>query len=177
MAAIDAMGAEEFQRALAPLFEGAPGFIARLAADRPFGTYDQLLARASVVARTMPDTEQVALIDAHPRIGAPPASVSPLSFREQGYDREPPRTGSADAEAARQQLAIDLERLNDEYEARFGFRFVIFVAGRPRAEIARVMEASLSGEREAEKERALADIVAIAGDRVPRMASPVEEAP
>ena len=48
----------------------------------------------------MPEDEQLELIDAHPRLGAPPASVSAASFREQGYDRE---TTAAIA---------DLERLN-----------------------------------------------------------------
>ena len=36
----------------------------------------------------MPEDEQIELIDAHPRLGAPPASVSALSHREQGYDRD-----------------------------------------------------------------------------------------
>ena len=34
------------------------------------------------------DPDQRELLDAHPRIGADPSSVSALSFREQGYDRE-----------------------------------------------------------------------------------------
>jgi len=39
----------------------------------------------------MPEDEQIELIDAHPRLGAPPASVSALSHREQGYDAKRPR--------------------------------------------------------------------------------------
>ena len=46
----------------------------------------------------MPEAEQCELIDAHPRLGAPPGSVSALSFREQGYDRE---DADAAAEAER----------------------------------------------------------------------------
>ena len=40
------------------------------------------------IAHAMPLAEQIELIDAHPRLGAPPASVSALSFVEQGYDRD-----------------------------------------------------------------------------------------
>ena len=36
----------------------------------------------------MPEAEQIELIDAHPRLGAPPATVSAASYREQGYDRD-----------------------------------------------------------------------------------------
>ncbi len=143
--------------AVAPLFEGAPRFLARLADARPFGGADALFARAEAIALAMPEDEQIELIDAHPRLGAPPASVSAMSHREQGYDRE---TATAMAELA---------RLNREYEARFGFRFCVFVAGRPRAELVPVLEAALSGDRQAEIRRALVDVVAIARDRHARL--------
>lgn len=159
-----------FRGALEVLFEGAPPFVARLAQARPFGSYDQLFQRAEVVAATMSEEEQIELIDAHPRMGAPPESISPSSFREQGYNREAaPLAGSADEEAARQQLILDLNRLNEAYEARFGFRFVVFANGRSRAEIARLIEKQMGVDREAEKHRALTDVVAIARDRAERM--------
>ena len=90
----------------------------------------------------MPEPEQVELIDAHPRLGAPPGSVSPLSFREQGYDRE---AADAAAEAERARVASELARLNEAYEARFGFRYCVFVAGRPRAALLPELEAALHG--------------------------------
>ena len=64
-----------------------------------------------------------------------------------------------------------LERLNDAYETRFGFRFVVFVNGRSRAEIADVMEQRLDAESDAqaEKDRALRDVVAIARSRLARI--------
>ena len=68
--------------ALAPLFEGAPRFLARLVGARPFGDEATLFERAREIAHAMPEVEQVELIDAHPRLGAPPGSVSALSFRE-----------------------------------------------------------------------------------------------
>ena len=76
----------------------------------------------------MPRDEQVELIDAHPRLGAPPGAVSALSFAEQGYDRRGTRV--AERTLGR---AAELDRLNAAYEARFGFRYCVFVAGRSRA--------------------------------------------
>ena len=72
---------------LAALFEGAPRFLARLAAAGPFAIDDALFAAARAIAHAMPEAEQVELVDAHPRLGAPPASVSAMSYVEQGYDR------------------------------------------------------------------------------------------
>jgi 2-oxo-4-hydroxy-4-carboxy--5-ureidoimidazoline (OHCU) decarboxylase len=140
---------------LAQMFEGAPRFVERLAAE-PAESWTGLLDRAERIALTMPEDEQLELLGAHPRIGADPAGVSAMSFREQGYDRDP---GTAELQAR-------LDRLNDDYEQRFGFRFVIFVNGRARAEIADVLESQLDAEREGEKRRALSDVIAIARHRL-----------
>jgi OHCU decarboxylase len=154
------------QSALAPLFEGAPRFIVRLLAERPYRSWDELLDQAASIAARMPDDEVVELINSHPRIGAAPQSVSALSFREQGYDRDHGSTG----------LQAELDRLNSAYEQRFGFRFVIFVAGRPRSDIAPIIGQRLAAGREEEMQRAVGDIVAIARDRLSTMGA-TEEGP
>lgn len=160
VAALDALAPPDCIDALAPLFEGAPRFLARLVADRPFGDPDGLFTRARAIAHAMPEPEQLELIDAHPRLGAPPGSVSPSSFREQGYDRDP---ATAAADAGR--IARELERLNAAYEARFGFRYCVFVAGRPRSALLPAMEAALRADRDAELHRALDAVIDIAVDR------------
>ncbi len=159
--ALNALPVAGFVATMAPLFEGAPGFLARLASARPFATYADLWPRALAVAREMPEAEQLELINAHPRLGAPPASVSALSFREQGYNRA--AANSETAEAAR--LAAELERLNSAYEQRFGFRFCVFVDGRPRPALLPVIETALEADRAGEIRRALGDVIAIAADR------------
>ena len=159
---LDRIDAPACTAALAPLFEGAPRFLARLAGARPFGDRATLFARAREIAHAMPEPEQVELIDAHPRLGAPPGSVSPLSFREQGYDRE---ATHAAAEAERTRVASELARLNEAYERRFGFRYCVFVAGRPRAALLPELETALHRDRDAELHRALDAVIDIAADR------------
>ncbi|HEY8437249.1 MAG TPA: 2-oxo-4-hydroxy-4-carboxy-5-ureidoimidazoline decarboxylase [Candidatus Limnocylindrales bacterium] len=153
---LDALPEDSFVATAAPWFEGAPRFLQRLAAARPFGDAATLFARARAIAAEMPEPEQIELIDAHPRLGAPPASVSAASHHEQGYDRD---TTTAIRE---------LERLNAAYEARFGFRFCVFVSGRSRPELVPVLAAALDADRDSERERAVADVVAIAEDRFRR---------
>jgi 2-oxo-4-hydroxy-4-carboxy-5-ureidoimidazoline decarboxylase len=142
---------------LAPLFEGAPRFLARLVAARPFADWGDLFEAARRIAHEMPEAEQVELVDAHPRLGAPPGTVSALSHREQGYDRPP---GPVPADGT--DVAAELARLNAAYEARFGFRYCVYVAGRPRAALLPAMAAALTGDREAELHRALDAVVEIA---------------
>jgi 2-oxo-4-hydroxy-4-carboxy--5-ureidoimidazoline (OHCU) decarboxylase len=165
IADIDALPAGACVEALAPLFEGAPRFLARLIAARPYGDADTLFRRARAIAHAMPEPEQVELIDAHPRLGAPPGSVSAMSFVEQGYDRE---RAEAAADAERERVGRALDRLNDVYEARFGFRYCVFVAGRPRAALLPGFEAALAADRDAERARALDAVVDIAADRYAR---------
>jgi len=136
------------------LFEGTPHFVERLAVLEVAG-WEELFDRADDIAVNMPEDEQVELLNAHPRIGAAPASVSALSFREQGYDRDP---GTAELQAR-------LDELNQRYEARNGFRFVVFVNGRPRSAIADYMATRLDADRDEERRRALADVIAIARSR------------
>ena len=168
---LDALDENDCRAALAPLFESAPRFLARLCADRPFGDAARLFARAREIARAMPEPEQLELIDAHPRLGAPREAVSSLSFIEQGYHRDADEAAVDDTGAA---LAEELERLNARYEAVFGFRYCVFVAGRSRASLVPELRTAVHAVRDAEIARALEAVVAIAADRYRKVASPVD---
>ena len=160
------------------LFEGAPRFLERLETAGPFADDGARFAAARTIAHSMSEEEQVELVDAHPRLGAPPATVSAMSFREQGYDRDTGRSGTpatpaAPATPGTQQAAVatELERLNDAYEARFGFRYCVFVAGRPREALLPGMAAALQQDRDAELHRALDAVIDIAMDRHAKLAA------
>jgi 2-oxo-4-hydroxy-4-carboxy--5-ureidoimidazoline (OHCU) decarboxylase len=144
---------------LARAFERAGPLLARLQSDGPFHGDLELLARAQAVLAEMTEAEQLAVIDAHPRIGESPDNVSADSFKEQGYDRDttPP------------EAYLRLARLNEEYEQKFGFRFVVFVNRRPKEALVPVLEARLRGTRDEERRTALGEILAIARDRLRRM--------
>ena len=145
---------------LEQLFEGAPRFLDRLERAGPFPSDEVLFHVARDIAHAMPEPEQIELIDAHPRLGAPPGTVSQMSYVEQGYDRG---TGTpADPEV---DVAIELERLNDAYEERHGFRYCVFVAGRSREALLPDMAAAIDADRTSELHRALDAVVDIAIDR------------
>ena len=169
MAVLDHISAGIFAATMAPLFEGAPRFLGRLAVARPFESLANLFARAREIAQAMPIAEQLELIDAHPRLGAPPASMSAMSFVEQGYDREATEQAAREAESERARVTAELDRLNTAYEERFGFRYCVFVAGRPRAALLAGLEAALRADRPAEIARALDAVVDIAIDRAARL--------
>jgi 2-oxo-4-hydroxy-4-carboxy--5-ureidoimidazoline (OHCU) decarboxylase len=144
--------------ALEALFEGAPRFLDRVEGAGPFPSDEILFHVARDIAHAMPEEEQIELIDAHPRLGAPPATVSKMSYHEQGYDRGAGTPRDID-------VAEELERLNEEYEKKHGFRYCVFVAGRPREALLPGMTAAIDAERTSELHRALDAVVDIAIDR------------
>jgi 2-oxo-4-hydroxy-4-carboxy-5-ureidoimidazoline decarboxylase len=169
---LDVIAPGAFAAAVAPLFEGARGFLGRLSMARPFGSIEGFFTTARAIAHAMPLDEQLELIDAHPRLGAPPASISALSYVEQGYDqRVPPAAGPPP------DLATELDRLNAAYEARFGFRYCVFVAGRSRAELLPGLAAALEADRRDEIDRALDAVVDIARDRYATLTASAAEGP
>ena len=129
---------------LAELFEGRTRFVELLA-----GT-ENPLGNARVVAHELSADERKEILDAHPPIGG--TATSERSAREQGSDDDP-------------EVLAELARLNAEYEARFGFRFVVFVNGRPRREIVPILKERLERSREEELTTAVDELVQIAVDR------------
>ena len=105
----------------------------------------------------MSEDERIAVLDAHPRIGADPVGLSTFSRREQG--------GGADVATLR-----ELASMNDEYERKFGFRFVVFVAGRSKAEIVPVFRERLRRTREDELVTGIEEFLSITHDRLTRVA-------
>ena len=130
--------------ALAELFEGHTTLVERLA------LLDDPLQQARDVALTLSDDEKKEVLDAHPAIGGKPASER--ARREQGTEDDPA-------------VLAQLAELNAEYESRFGFRFVVFVNGRPRREIVPLLRERMTRSREEELQTAVDELVQIAINR------------
>jgi 2-oxo-4-hydroxy-4-carboxy--5-ureidoimidazoline (OHCU) decarboxylase len=122
---------------LAPLFSGHTRLVDELAArEDPLAVCDE-------VALALPEADQVAALATHPRIGEP-------SVEQRGAEPE---------------VLAELARLNEEYERRFGFAFVVFVDGRTRAELLPVLRERLGRTRGEELETGLRELCAVARSR------------
>jgi len=154
------LSVDSFSESVSLLFENAPRFAAWLAAARPFESDAELMAAASRIAHQMTEADQVELVNAHPRLGARDR-LSAASQREQGAKPDP--------------VDVELAGLNASYEIRFGFRYLVYVAGRSRGDLLPGFRAALRGDREAELHRALDDTLAIAADRLRWFRSPTSE--
>jgi 2-oxo-4-hydroxy-4-carboxy--5-ureidoimidazoline (OHCU) decarboxylase len=129
---------------LAELFEGRTRLVELLAErDDPLGSADDAIGELT-------DQEKREALNAHPAIGA--RKLSERSTAEQGAGGHPA-------------VLTELAYLNQVYEEKFGFRFVVFVNGRPKSEIMKVLQERLERSRDEELETGLRELVAIARDR------------
>lgn len=170
---LNALSEANFAAAMSRLFEGGPRFLARLASARPFEHDGALIGAAREIAHAMPEDEQIELVAAHPRIGADPDAMSPPSQREQGYEEADDDEMEPPGEAA--YVGEELTMLNEIYEAHFDFRYVVFVAGRPREAIIPLMETALRNDRDAELRRGVDETIYIAADRLAALRPPEPE--
>ena len=129
---------------LEELFEGRTLLVEKLAEhEDPLGSAHKVIAQLS-------EHEKLEALNAHPAIGA--SNLSVRSAAEQGVGGDPA-------------LLTELAYQNQVYEEKFGFRFVVFVNRRSKAEILDVLRARLENTREEELDTALRELVAIAEDR------------
>jgi hypothetical protein len=122
---------------LAELFSGRSRFVDRLAQE------DDPLTRARAIAHSLSEEEKVEALATHPRIG----------------ERSPEQHGDDPV------VLVELATLNQVYEEKFGFRFVVFVNRRSREEILPVLRDRLANTREQELETGLDELVSIAESR------------
>src|ERR1700687_1689008 len=132
---------------LAAVFGRAPGLATALRHAED-DTPRAIIAKARGALERMTEDDRIAVLDAHPRIGADAASLSLHSRREQGASVEGPTLSQ-------------LAELNDAYEKKFGFRFVVFVAGRSKEQVVPVLRARLANTREAELTTGLEEVLAV----------------
>ena len=130
---------------LSELFEGRTRLVERLSEiEDPLGQAEQVVA-------TLDDADKVDSLAAHPAIGER-KGLSDRSAAEQGSDANPA-------------VLSELAYLNQVYEEKFGFRFVVFVAGRSKMQILEVLRERIASSRDEELETGCRELVAIAKDR------------
>jgi 2-oxo-4-hydroxy-4-carboxy--5-ureidoimidazoline (OHCU) decarboxylase len=130
---------------LEELFEGRTALVERLA------EVEDPLLQADEILSTLTEDEKLAALDAHPAIGQRDG-LSARSTAEQGAGDDPA-------------VLAELAELNRRYEEHFGFRFVVFVNRRPKAEIVPILRERLAHTRAEELDIALSELVSIARDR------------
>ena len=144
--------------ALAALKEccAAPEWADRLAARRPYGTVDALLADADAVLAELDERQIDLALAAHPRIGE--RAVHASSVREQ-----------AGVAGAGDDVRAALADGNRAYEERFGHVYLVRAAGRSADELLAILRARLANDPATERAVLRGELAGINRIRLARM--------
>ena len=152
LAELNAFSHPRFVETLGWIFESSPWVAERAWAARPFASVNDVHAAMTDVVDAAAQEERLALLRAHPDLGAR-ARMSEASVGEQqgaGLDRLTPEEFHR------------LQQLNLAYREKFGFPFLFAVKGSTKHDILAALERRLAAAPDQEFQEALRQVYRIA---------------
>ena len=158
-------GTADFVALLDGTYEHSPWIAKRAAASRPFKSLAALKVALARVVREASVDEQLGLIRAHPELAGKAAVAGELTAESTNEQQKAGLTACTPQEFAK------LQQLNGDYNARFGFPFILAVRGPrgtgfTRAEIIATFERRLRAHPDVERAECLRQIHRIAEIRL-----------
>ncbi len=158
----------EFATAFGAIFEETPAIAQKAWKQQPFDSVEDLWQTMVAVVKADSAAAQIALIKAHPDLGAK-AAMAEASVQEQA------RAGLG--QMSEQEYAR-FQKLNSAYRQKFDFPFVMAVKGHNIESILQAFDDRLENKAESERERALSEIFQIARFRLDDcIETPVDSVP
>jgi 2-oxo-4-hydroxy-4-carboxy-5-ureidoimidazoline decarboxylase len=145
-----------FVKAIGWVFEGSPWVAERAWVRRPFPSIDALHEAMTASVADATRVEQLALLRAHPDLGAR-AAMTDASTREQA--------GAGLTSLTREEFDR-LHALNTAYKEKFGFPFLYAVKGSTKDAVLSALERRLTASRDVEQREALRQVYRIARFRL-----------
>lgn len=157
---LNAMDAAAFTAALGDVFEHSPWVAQAAAAQRPFATLAALHTTMVDVVCKAGVERQLALIKAHPDLAGKAARAGGLTADSTAEQASAGLGELSEAEFS------SFQRLNNAYQAKFGFPFIVCARRHTKSSILRQFEWRLQNDAAAEREAALAEISRIVALRL-----------
>jgi 2-oxo-4-hydroxy-4-carboxy-5-ureidoimidazoline decarboxylase len=158
---LNEMDLEIFVDTVGSVFENTPAIARQVWSHRPFASAAALHQSMVDEVKAMGIDEQLTLIRAHPDLGSR-AKMAEDSVKEQ-------------AGAGLNQLTVDeyeqLQTLNQAYQKKFNFPFIVAVKNHTKASIFEAFQQRLENSVEVERERAIAEIIQISRLRLAEICS------
>ncbi|WP_159875163.1 MULTISPECIES: 2-oxo-4-hydroxy-4-carboxy-5-ureidoimidazoline decarboxylase [Aquitalea] len=147
---------DSFVAALGGVFEHSGWVAERTAALRPFHSVEELAAAMTGEVEKAGYAAQMVLIRAHPELAGKAAICGELT-KESSIEQ-----AGAGLDQCSQEEFSRLTKLNDAYQSKFGFPFILAVRGHDRSSILGEFERRLASEVEEERRECLRQIYRIA---------------
>ncbi len=145
-------------------FNGAPGWIDRMVAARPFTSAESIAAASDEAARGVSDADWLEAFRHHPPIGERQA--------ERVQSETARGLSASEQDAVQRAAAADLAALaevNRAYQARFGYVFIVAAGGRTAPEILAVAKERMKNDPATELRAAVSEQQKITRQRLARL--------
>ncbi|HEX3280796.1 MAG TPA: 2-oxo-4-hydroxy-4-carboxy-5-ureidoimidazoline decarboxylase, partial [Pyrinomonadaceae bacterium] len=131
---------------------GSKRWAEQMSAERPFESLDDLLSKADLVWWSLEPGDWLEAFLSHPKIGEKKAAAATSEQSKQWSAAE--QAGIADA--ANTTLAT-LAELNQKYQDKFGYIFIVCASGKSSEEILAILQRRLENDRDEELRIAAAE--------------------
>jgi OHCU decarboxylase len=131
---------------------GSKNWAQQLTAALPFATIDELTTKADRIWWSLDSEDWLEAFHSHPKIGEKKAAV-PTAVEAQRWS-EDEQAGIRDSA---QQTLDALAKLNQTYEEKFGYIFIVCASGKSSEEMLAILRARLENSADAELRVAAAE--------------------
>jgi len=132
---------------------GSPRWARQVTAMRPFASVEAMVAAADACWGALDPADWLEAFAAHPKIGAGRAAPDPRGAKpstEPGAARDWSAEEQAGVAGAGAATLLKFGNLNREYEARFGYIFIVCATGKSAAEMLDLLEGRIGNDPEVE---------------------------
>jgi hydroxyisourate hydrolase len=125
---------------------GSTRWAHEMAGARPFASVDAMTAAADTISAGLDRADWLEAFSAHPQIGSSGSGRSSGSSGSSASSGDWSAAEQAGAASASSDVLARLSEANREYEARFGYIFIVCATGKSAQEMLRLLEGRLDND-------------------------------
>ena len=157
----DAEAAAEFLKCC-----GSRTWANQMVSARPFSSVEDLLNKATEIWLALDRSDWLEAFRSHPKIGEKKAAVEVSTETQKWSGQE-----QKGIESSSEQTLDELAKLNQEYERRFGYIFIVCATGKSSTEMLALLRSRLSNDAESELKIAACEQAKITEIRLQKLLS------
>ena len=117
----------------------------RMVESRPFESFDSVVSKAGEIWWSLHQDDWLEAFRSHPKIGGRKAAAKVADQSRAWSGQE-----QSGVKSASEQILSELASLNHEYEARFGFIFIVCATGKSSDEMLEILKSRLANDAQSE---------------------------
>lgn len=124
---------------------GSRNWATQMAKSRPFASLDQLSSRAVEIWWTLETVDWLESFRSHPKIGVK-KTANEVSSQSRSWSEQE----QSGVQSSATQTLAELARLNEEYELKFGYIYIICATGKSSEEMLAILRTRIRNDAETE---------------------------